>query len=84
MIQGGPECFSFCSWYDRRYQTDCPEALEDRGSKPSPVWNRTPDEDRARTVDLALDGPELTHVNWQYGSPTQRVILSLKASFICF
>ena len=37
-----------------------PEALEDRPTRPSHVWNRIPDEVRARIVELALDEPELS------------------------
>src|SRR4051794_22609206 len=47
------------SWYDL-YQTGGPEALEDRPSKPNPVWNRIPDEVRRQIIDLALDQPELS------------------------
>ena len=50
---------TFYSWYDR-YQTDGPEVLEDRPTKPSHIWNRIPDEVRARIVDLALNEPELS------------------------
>ena len=32
---------TFCRWYDR-YLEGGPEALEDRPSAPSRVWNRTP------------------------------------------
>ncbi len=50
---------TFYGWYDR-YQTGGPEALEDRISRPSQVWNRIPDEIRDRVVQLALDRPELS------------------------
>ena len=36
---------SFYRWYDR-YQTGGVEALDDKPSKPSRVWNRIPDEVR--------------------------------------
>jgi transposase InsO family protein len=50
---------TFYGWYER-YQSDGPEALEDRISRPSRVWNRIPDEIRSRIVQLALDRPELS------------------------
>jgi putative transposase len=50
---------SFYRWYDR-YQTGGFEALDDKPSKPSRVWNRIPDEIRKRIVELALDEPELS------------------------
>ena len=46
-------------WYDR-YQTASIEALADKPSKPSRVWNRIPDEIRRRIVEMALDEPELS------------------------
>jgi transposase-like protein len=50
---------SFYRWYDL-HQTGGPEALEDRPSRPSRVWNRLPEEIRSRIVDFALDQPELS------------------------
>jgi transposase InsO family protein len=50
---------TFYGWYNR-YQTGGPEALEDRVSKPSRVWNRIPDDIRDRIVKLALDEPEMS------------------------
>ncbi len=50
---------SFYRWYDR-YQTGGPEALEDRPSRPSRVWNRIPDDVRDAVVDLALEEPDLS------------------------
>ena len=49
----------FYRWYDR-LQTGGPEALEDRASRPTRVWNRIPDAIRERIVQLALDEPELS------------------------
>src|SRR3712207_2681283 len=51
---------TFYRWYDL-YQTGGVEALEDRPSRPSRIWNRIPDEVRERVLQLALDGPELSH-----------------------
>ena len=50
---------TFHRWYEL-YQTGGPEALEDRPSRPSRVWNRIPEEIRSRIVDLALEEPELS------------------------
>src|SRR5215212_8636228 len=50
---------TFYRWYDL-YQTGGPEALEDRPSRPSRVWNRIPDEIRRQVIALALDQPELS------------------------
>ena len=50
---------SFYRWYDR-YQVGGVEALEDKPSRPTAVWNRIPDEVRGKIVDMALDEPELS------------------------
>jgi putative transposase len=50
---------TFYRWCER-YQTGGPEALADRPSRPDRVWNRIPDEVRARIIDLALAEPELS------------------------
>ena len=50
---------SFYRWYDR-YQTGGIEALEDKPSKPTRVWNRIPDDIRERIVEMALEEPELS------------------------
>ena len=50
---------TFYRWYEQ-YQTGGPEALEDRPSQPSRIWNRVPDEIRTQIVDLALEQPELS------------------------
>ena len=49
----------FYRWYDR-LQTGGLEALEDKISRPTRVWNRIPDAIRERIVQLALDEPELS------------------------
>ena len=49
----------FYRWCDL-YQTGGPEALDDRSPRPDRVWNRIPDDVRARIVTLALDEPELS------------------------
>jgi putative transposase len=50
---------TFYRWYDR-YQTGGPEALEDRPSRPSRVWNRIPDDTRHQILALALEETELS------------------------
>jgi putative transposase len=50
---------TFYRWYGQ-YQAGGPEALEDRPSQPSRIWNRIPDEIRTQIVDLALEQPELS------------------------
>jgi putative transposase len=50
---------TFYRWYEQ-YQTGGPEALEDRPSQPSRVWNRIPDDVRTQIIDLALEQPELS------------------------
>lgn len=50
---------TFYRWYDL-YQTGGPEALGDRSSRPSRVWNRIPEEIRSQIIALALEQPELS------------------------
>jgi transposase InsO family protein len=50
---------SFYRWYDK-YRSGGIEALEDKSSAPSRVWNRIPDDVRAKIIDLALDCPEMS------------------------
>jgi putative transposase len=50
---------TFYRWYEQ-YQTGGPEALEDRPSQPSCVWNRIPEEVRSQIVTLALEQCELS------------------------
>ena len=50
---------SFYRWVDR-YQTGGVEALEDKPSKPSRVWNHIPDDVRRTIIEMALDEPELS------------------------
>ena len=50
---------TFYRWVEL-HQTGGPEALEDRPSRPSRVWNRIPDEIRAKVIALALEQPELS------------------------
>lgn len=50
---------TFCRWYDR-YLEGGPEALEDRPSAPSRVWNRIPSKIHDQIIELALDQSELS------------------------
>ena len=50
---------TFYRWYDL-YQRGGPEALEDHPFRPSRIWNRIPDEVRAKVIALALEQPELS------------------------
>jgi putative transposase len=49
---------TFYRWYDR-YLAGGPEALEDRPSAPSRVWNRIAPEVQDQIVEMALDYSEL-------------------------
>jgi putative transposase len=50
---------SFYRWVDR-YQSGGIEALANKPSKPSRVWNRIPDDVRDCIIQMALDVPELS------------------------
>ena len=50
---------TFCRWYDR-YLEGGPEALQDRPSAPSRVWNRIPSEIHEQIIQLALEQSELS------------------------
>ena len=50
---------TFYRWYDQ-YQVGGSEALEDRPSQPSRVWNRIPNEVRSQIIALALEQSELS------------------------
>src|SRR3546814_6328222 len=50
---------TFYRWYDR-YLEGGPEALEDRPSAPSRVWNRVPSEIQDQIIELALEQSELS------------------------
>jgi transposase-like protein len=50
---------TFYRWCDL-HQAGGLEALEDRPSSPCRVWNRIPDEVRAKVIALALEQPELS------------------------
>ncbi len=50
---------TFYRWYDR-YLDGGPEALEDRPSAPSRVWNRIPAEIHDQIIEMALEQSELS------------------------
>ena len=50
---------TFYRWYDR-YLEGGPEALADKPSSPSRVWNRIPDAIHAQIIELALERSELS------------------------
>jgi len=50
---------TFYRWYDR-YLDGGPEALEDRPSAPSRVWNRIPAEIHGQIIELALEQSKLS------------------------
>lgn len=50
---------TFYRWYDL-YQTGGPEALEDKPSRPSRVWNRIPQQVHDQIIELALEESELS------------------------
>ena len=50
---------TFYRWYDR-YLDGGPEALEDRPSAPSRVWNRVGDDIQGQIVEMALEHSELS------------------------
>ena len=50
---------TFYRWYDR-YREGGPEALEDRPSAPSRVWNRIEDDIRGQIIERALEQTELS------------------------
>jgi putative transposase len=50
---------TFYRWYEQ-YRTGGPEALGDRRSQPSRIWNRIPDDVRSQIITLALEQSELS------------------------
>ena len=50
---------TFYRWYDR-YLGGGPEALEDRSSAPSRVWNRIPTAVHDQLIEMALEESELS------------------------
>lgn len=50
---------TFYRWYEL-YRASGPEALHDRSSKPSRVWNRIDDDTRKKIIELALEQPTLS------------------------
>ena len=50
---------TFCRWYDRYFEGG-PEALADRPSAPSRVWNRIPSHIHDQIIEMALEQSELS------------------------
>jgi transposase-like protein len=50
---------TFYRWYDL-FQTGGPEALEDKPSRPSRVWNQIPQQVHDQIIELALEESELS------------------------
>jgi len=50
---------TFYRWYDR-FSNGGPEALEDRSSAPSRVWNRIPSDIHDQIIEMALEHSELS------------------------
>ncbi len=48
---------TFYDWY-RRFQIDSYDGLADRSSRPGKIWNRIPDTEREKIVQIALEYPE--------------------------
>ena len=72
---------TFYRWYDR-YLEGGPEALADRPSTPSRVWNRIGNDIQQQIVEMALEKTDLSpRANWRCASPTRSAILSRKPRF---
>src|SRR5690554_1874438 len=56
---------TFYRWYDR-YLGGGPEALEDRSSAPSRVWNRIPTAVHDQLIEMALEESELSPLTKSY------------------
>jgi len=57
--QWGIARWTFCRWYDR-YRGGGPDALADRQSAPSRVWNLVPDAIQDQIIEQALQQSELS------------------------
>jgi transposase-like protein len=68
---------TFARWY-ARYLDGGPEALEDRPSAPSRVWNRLPDDVRKQIIDMALENSELSPRELATNLPMRSSTLSAK------
>ena len=66
---------TFYRWYDH-YLEGGPEALADKPSAPSRVWNRIPAEVQDQIIDPSTSlrrrwsSPSYPHANWRCASPT--------------
>ena len=71
---------TFYRWYDR-FLEGGPEALEDRPSAPTRVWNRIGDDIQDQIVETALEYSELSPANSRCASPTRRATSCPKPRF---
>ena len=72
---------TFYRWCDL-YRTGGPEALDDCSPQPDRVWNRIPDDVRARIVTLALDELGSRPANWPCALPMSSATSCRKPRFI--
>jgi transposase InsO family protein len=66
---------TFYRWYDR-YLEGGPEALEDRPSAPSRVWNRIAPESRTRSSRWRWNSPSCHRANWRCDLPMNAYFVS--------
>ena len=64
----------FYRWYDR-LQTGGPEALEDKASRPTRVWNRIPDTNANGSFSWPWTSPSYHHGNWPRASLIRQTTL---------
>jgi putative transposase len=63
---------SFYRWY-RRYSEEGYEGLASRPPHCRRFWNKIPECEKRRVIDVALEKPELTPLSWPLRSPTVMV-----------
>lgn len=74
---------TFYRWYDR-YLEGGTEALADKPSAPSRVWNRIPKVIHDQISIWPWNSQSCHHVNWRCGSPTSSVTSCQKPRFTGF
>jgi putative transposase len=74
---------TFYRWYDR-FLEGGPEALEDKPSAPSRVWNRIGQDIQDQIVGMALEQTELSRANWPCASPMRSAISYPRQRFTGF
>jgi len=73
LAQIGVPPATFYRWYDL-YQTGGPEALEDRGPRPSRVWNASPMMSAAGSCNWPWTSQNCRHGSWPCALLTPRAI----------